>query len=93
MPNSAAVASMRVRCGMGAVPRGGTASRPRPKRTSYGSFFAFSDPDGNAWLVQEVTTRRPAASDAASASAAHTSRTETLTESLQSTHLREGESP
>jgi catechol 2,3-dioxygenase-like lactoylglutathione lyase family enzyme len=32
---------------------------PDPKRASYGSFFAFADPDGNAWLVQEVTTRRP----------------------------------
>jgi catechol 2,3-dioxygenase-like lactoylglutathione lyase family enzyme len=32
---------------------------PDPERTSYGSFFAFGDPDGNAWLVQEVTTRRP----------------------------------
>lgn len=32
---------------------------PNPKRTSYGSFFAFKDPDGNAWLVQEVTIRRP----------------------------------
>jgi predicted enzyme related to lactoylglutathione lyase len=32
---------------------------PDPKHTSYGSFFAFSDPDGNAWLVQEVTTRLP----------------------------------
>ena len=32
---------------------------PDPLRTSYGSFFAFGDPDGNAWLVQEVTTRRP----------------------------------
>ena len=32
---------------------------PDPKRASYGSFCAFSDPDGNAWLVQEVTTRRP----------------------------------
>src|SRR5580692_7261024 len=32
---------------------------PDPKHTSYGSFFAFADPDGNAWLVQEVTTRRP----------------------------------
>lgn len=30
-----------------------------PKRTSYGSFFSFRDPDGNTWLVQEVTTRRP----------------------------------
>ena len=32
---------------------------PDPKRTSYGSFFTFKDPDGNTWLVQEVTTRRP----------------------------------
>ncbi|HZE58003.1 MAG TPA: VOC family protein [Chthoniobacterales bacterium] len=30
-----------------------------PKRTSYGSFFSFNDPDGNTWLVQEVTTRHP----------------------------------
>jgi catechol 2,3-dioxygenase-like lactoylglutathione lyase family enzyme len=32
---------------------------PDPEHTSYGSFFAFADPDGNAWLVQEVTTRHP----------------------------------
>ena len=32
---------------------------PDPQRASYGSFFAFGDPDGNAWLVQEVATRRP----------------------------------
>jgi hypothetical protein len=32
---------------------------PDPKRTSYGSFFSFNDPDGNTWLVQEVTTRLP----------------------------------
>jgi catechol 2,3-dioxygenase-like lactoylglutathione lyase family enzyme len=32
---------------------------PDPDRTSYGSFFSFADPDGNAWLVQEVTTRLP----------------------------------
>ena len=30
-----------------------------PGRTSYGSFCSFNDPDGNTWLVQEVTTRRP----------------------------------
>jgi catechol 2,3-dioxygenase-like lactoylglutathione lyase family enzyme len=30
-----------------------------PERTSYGSFCSFEDPDGNTWLVQEVTTRRP----------------------------------
>ena len=35
-----------------------------PQRTSYGSFFAFTDPDGNAWLVQEVTKRHPGRIDA-----------------------------
>jgi catechol 2,3-dioxygenase-like lactoylglutathione lyase family enzyme len=30
-----------------------------PERTSYGSFCSFNDPDGNLWLVQEVTTRQP----------------------------------
>jgi catechol 2,3-dioxygenase-like lactoylglutathione lyase family enzyme len=30
-----------------------------PERTSYGSFFSITDPDGNLWLVQEVTTRLP----------------------------------
>ena len=32
---------------------------PDPQRTSYGSFCSFNDPDGNLWLVQEVTTRLP----------------------------------
>jgi catechol 2,3-dioxygenase-like lactoylglutathione lyase family enzyme len=32
---------------------------PDPAHTSYGSFCAFSDPDGDAWLVQEVTARLP----------------------------------
>ena len=32
---------------------------PDPERTSYLSFFSFSDPDSNTWLVQEVTTRLP----------------------------------
>ena len=32
---------------------------PDPRRTSYGSYFSFKDPDGNTWLVQEVTTRHP----------------------------------
>ena len=29
---------------------------PRPTHASYGSFATFSDPDGNEWLLQEVTT-------------------------------------
>jgi catechol 2,3-dioxygenase-like lactoylglutathione lyase family enzyme len=32
---------------------------PDPQRTSYGSFFSFTDPDSNTWLVQEITTRLP----------------------------------
>jgi len=32
---------------------------PDPQHGSYGSFCSFSDPDGNLWLVQEVTTRLP----------------------------------
>ena len=38
---------------------------PDPERTSYGSFFSFTDPDDNTWLVQEVTTRLPGRVDAA----------------------------
>ena len=30
---------------------------PDPERISYRSFLYFTDPDGNTWLVQEVTTR------------------------------------
>jgi catechol 2,3-dioxygenase-like lactoylglutathione lyase family enzyme len=32
---------------------------PDPKRNSYGSYVSFSDPDGNTWLVQEITERIP----------------------------------
>jgi catechol 2,3-dioxygenase-like lactoylglutathione lyase family enzyme len=32
---------------------------PDPERASYGSFFSFDDPDGNTYIVQEVTTRLP----------------------------------
>src|SRR5256885_5536251 len=32
---------------------------PDPERTSYGSFCSFNDPDGNLWLVQQVTTPHP----------------------------------
>jgi catechol 2,3-dioxygenase-like lactoylglutathione lyase family enzyme len=34
-------------------------SGPHPARASYSSFATFSDPDGNTWLLQEVTTRFP----------------------------------
>jgi hypothetical protein len=32
-----------------------------------GKLFSFNDPDGNMWLVQEVTTRLPGRVDAAAA--------------------------
>ena len=40
----------------------GTTARvpgPDPERNSYASFASFSDPDGNGWMLQEVTTRAP----------------------------------
>jgi len=37
----------------------GRAEGPAPEHKSYGSFVSFSDPDGNAWFIQEVTTRLP----------------------------------
>nr|WP_100365915.1 VOC family protein [Diaminobutyricimonas aerilata] len=30
-----------------------------PERASYSSFATFSDPDGNSWLLQEITDRLP----------------------------------
>jgi predicted enzyme related to lactoylglutathione lyase len=32
---------------------------PEPDHASYSSFVSLSDPDGNGWLLQEVTTRLP----------------------------------
>ena len=37
----------------------GRLSGPDPERPSYGSLATFSDPDGNAWLMQQVTRRLP----------------------------------
>ena len=44
---------------------GNGSAGPRPITTSYGSFATFSDPDGNSWLFQEITTRLPGRVDAA----------------------------
>ena len=37
----------------------GRVSGPAPGHADYGSFAAFSDPDGNGWLLQEIKTRLP----------------------------------
>jgi catechol 2,3-dioxygenase-like lactoylglutathione lyase family enzyme len=43
----------------------GRASGPADEGASYSSFATFSDPDGNRWLLQEVTTRLPGRVDPA----------------------------
>lgn len=37
----------------------GRLSGPAPDHATYRSFATFSDPDGNTWLLQEITTRLP----------------------------------
>ena len=54
------------------APFGGRVGGIAPDHISYGSYATFSDPDGNGWLLQEVTTRFPGrvAGDTAYASVA-----------------------
>ena len=40
-------------------------SGPDPERQSYNSYVSFEDPDGNMWIVQEVTRRLPGRIDPA----------------------------
>jgi catechol 2,3-dioxygenase-like lactoylglutathione lyase family enzyme len=35
------------------------ADGPAPEHATYASFARFSDPDGNSWVLQEITTRLP----------------------------------
>jgi catechol 2,3-dioxygenase-like lactoylglutathione lyase family enzyme len=46
----------------------GRVSGPAPDHATYRSFATFSDPDGNGWLLQEVTTRLPGRIDPAATS-------------------------
>jgi catechol 2,3-dioxygenase-like lactoylglutathione lyase family enzyme len=32
---------------------------PAPDHASYGTYASFADPDGNGWLLQEITERLP----------------------------------
>jgi catechol 2,3-dioxygenase-like lactoylglutathione lyase family enzyme len=46
----------------GLIHHAGTRGRvagPDPGRATYGSGASFEDPDGNGWLLQEITTRLP----------------------------------
>jgi catechol 2,3-dioxygenase-like lactoylglutathione lyase family enzyme len=46
-------------------PEGDRASGPAPDHATYSSFATFSDPDGNGWLLQEITARLPGRVEAA----------------------------
>ena len=56
---------------------------PDPDARSYFSFASFSDPDGNSWLLQQVTTRLPGRGLSADVA--------TLTELLREAEKRHGE--
>jgi hypothetical protein len=45
---------------------------PYPTHASYGSFTTFTDPDGNGWLLQEITPRLPGRMGAAETAFAST---------------------
>ena len=46
----------------------GPASGPDPEGRTYRSLALFSDPDGNSWLLQEITARLPGRIDSVSTS-------------------------
>ena len=43
----------------------GIGNGPDPEHRSYRSLATFNDPDGNSWLLQEITTRLPGRIDSA----------------------------
>ena len=43
-------------------------SGPDPKRPSYGTYATFTDPDGNLWILQQVTARLPGRIDSGTTS-------------------------
>jgi predicted enzyme related to lactoylglutathione lyase len=55
---------------------------PDTERPSYGSYASFTDPDGNRWILQQVTTRLPGRGLSLDVP--------TLTELLQETEKRHG---
>jgi catechol 2,3-dioxygenase-like lactoylglutathione lyase family enzyme len=57
---------------------------PDPKLPSYGTYASFSDPDGNRWVLQQVTTRLPGRGTS-------TFDVATLTELLRETEKHHGE--
>jgi catechol 2,3-dioxygenase-like lactoylglutathione lyase family enzyme len=61
---------------------------PAPDHASYSSFATFSDPDGNGWLLQEITMRLPGRIDATETTFASTA---DLTSALRRAAIAHGE--
>jgi hypothetical protein len=61
---------------------------PAPDHASYSSFATFSDPDGNGWLLQEITMRLPGRIDATKTTFASTA---DLTSALRRAAIAHGE--
>ncbi len=59
-----------------------------PDGATYGSFASFSDPDGNTWLLQQITTRLPGRIDPAATAFASAS---DLSQALQRASAAHGE--
>jgi catechol 2,3-dioxygenase-like lactoylglutathione lyase family enzyme len=66
----------------------GKASGLHPERASYRSYALFQDPDGNHWVLQEITERLPGRIDASTASFASAS---DLQSALQRAAVAHGE--
>jgi len=67
---------------------GGRAAGPGADDGSYSTFATFADPDGNRWLLQEVTTRLPGRVDPAPTAYASSSE---LAEALRRAAAAHGE--
>ena len=73
MPTSARCSTPRRRAPSSSPRAAAVGSAGARRETgSYSTFATFSDPDGNGWLLQEVTTRLPGRVDAAQAAFAST---------------------
>jgi hypothetical protein len=63
-------------------------SGPDPAHGSYRSFVSFNDPDGNGWLLQEITARLPGRIDSAATTFASAS---DLASAMQRASVAHGE--
>jgi len=59
---------------------------PHPQRQSYSSFATFTDPDGNTWVLQEVTVRLPGRVDTGNTTYSSSAELEAALERAETAH-------